>query len=84
MNHKKLFYALIPFLEKGYNLQEIKILELVFEKKMNISEISRSLKIDYKNAHRYISKLHDEKLIVLNPKEPVQGKKVYVTLSDKT
>jgi predicted transcriptional regulator len=84
MNPKKLFYALIPFLERGYNLQEIKILELIFEKGMNISEISRALKIDYKNAHRYVSKLSDDKLIILNPKEPVQGKKVQVTLSEKT
>ncbi len=84
MNPKKLFLALIPFLEKGYNIQEIKILQLVFEKGMNISEISRLLKIDYKNAHRYVNKLHDNKLIILNPKEPVQGKKVNVTLSEKT
>jgi len=84
MNQKKLFLALIPFLERGYNFQEIKILQLVFGKGMNISEISRELKIDYKNAHRYISKLHDDKLIILNPKEPVQGKKVFVTLSEKT
>lgn len=84
MNHKKVFYALVPFLERGYNLQEIRILELVFEKRMNISEISKELDIDYKNAHRYINKLHEDKLIVLNPKEPIQGKKVYITLSEKT
>ena len=84
MNNKKLFYSLIPLLEVGHNFQEIKILQLVFEKKMNILEISKTLGIDYKNAHRYISKLCKENLILLDKKESVQGKKVYVTLSEKT
>lgn len=81
---KNLFYALIPLMENGHNIQEIKILQLVFEKKMNISEISRELKIDYKNAHRYINKLHKDGRIILDPKKPLQGKKVYIALSEKT
>lgn len=84
MNQKNLFYALIPFMEKGYNLQQIKILQLVYEKKMNISEISKTLNIDYKNTHRYINKLYKDGLIILEPKKPKQGKKVYVTLSERT
>jgi len=84
MNKKNLFYALIPFMEKGYNIQEIKILQWIFEKKMNISEISRELNIDYKNAHRYINKMRKDGLIILEPSKPIQGKKVYVTLSGKT
>lgn len=84
MNNKKLFYALIPIMEKGYNLQEIKILQLIYEKKMNISEISRELKIDYKNAHRYVNKLHKDGLIILSSSKPSQGKKIYITLSEKT
>jgi len=83
MIKKNLFYALIPFMEKGYNLQEIKILQLVYEKKMNISEISKVLNIDYKNTHRYINKLSKDGLIILDPKNPIQGKKVYITLSEK-
>lgn len=84
MNKRYLFYALIPILERGYNIQEIKILQLVFEKKINISEISRELNIDYKNTHRYINKLYKDGLIILEPPKPIQGKKVYVTLSEKT
>lgn len=84
MINKNLFYAFIPLMEKGYNLQEIKILQLVFEKKMNISEISRELKIDYKNTHRYINKLQKDGRIIFDPKKPTQGKKVYVALSEKT
>ncbi len=84
MNKRNLFYALIPFIEKGYTLQEIRILQLIFEKRANISEISKELSIDYKNTHRYINRLHKNKLIVLEPLKPIQGKKVYVTLSEKT
>ena len=43
-----------------------------------------SIKIDYKNAHRYINKLYKENLILLDRKESIQGKKVYATLSEKT
>ncbi len=71
-------------MERGYNLQEIKILHWVFEKKISISEISRELKIDYKNAHRYIKRLHKDGLIILDPPKPIQGKKVDITLSEKT
>ena len=84
MNKRNLFYALIPFIEKGYTLQEIRILQLIFEKRANISEISKELSIDYKNTHRYINRLHKNKLIVFEPLKPIQGKKVYVTLSEKT
>lgn len=84
MNKRYLFYALIPLLERGYNFQEIKILQLVFERKINISEISKVLNMDYKNTHRYINKLCEKKLIILEPQKPIQGKKVYVTLSEKT
>jgi len=84
MNKRYLFYALIPIMERGYNLQEIKILHWVFEKKISISEISRELKIDYKNAHRYIKRLHKDGLIILDPPKPIQGKKVDITLSEKT
>jgi predicted transcriptional regulator len=83
MNNKYLFCAFIPVMERGYNLQEIKILQLVFKKKINISEISRELNIDYKNTHRYIEKLHKDGLIILEPSKPIQGKKVYITLSKK-
>ena len=84
MIKRNLFYALIPFIEKGYTLQEIRILQLIFEKRVNISEISKELNIDYKNAHRYINRLHKDKLIIFEPPKPVQGKKVYITLSEKT
>ncbi|MDP3026611.1 MAG: hypothetical protein Q8N63_02805 [Nanoarchaeota archaeon] len=84
MNKKYLFYALIPIMERGYNMQEIKILQLVFEKKINIFGISRELSIDYKNTHRYINKLYKDGLIILEPLKPIQGKKVYVALSEKT
>ena len=70
-------------MEKGYNLQEIRILGKVFKKKTNISEISKELGIDYKNTHRYINKLYKDELITLEPTKPVQGKKVYVALSEK-
>ena len=83
MDKRYLFYAFIPVMERGYNLQEIKILQLIFKKKMNMSEISRKLKIDYKNTHRYISKLHKDGLIILEPSKPIQGKKVYITLSKR-
>ena len=84
MADKKLFYALVPLMEKGYNFQEVKILQLAFEKKMNISEISKASGIDYKNAHRYVKKLCQDGLIIMNPKKPVQGKRVDITLSEKT
>lgn len=84
MINNPLFHSFLPIMEKGYNLQEIKILQLVYEKKMNISEISRILKIDYKNTHRYINKLYNDGLITLDPKKPLRGKKVYITLSEKT
>lgn len=84
MNKRYLFYALAPIMEKGYNLQEIKILQWIFEKKISISEISRELNIDYKNAHRYVNKLYKDGLIILNPSKPIQGKKVDITLSEKT
>ena len=84
MNKRYLFYALIPIMERGYNLQEIKILQLVFEKKINIFGISKELSIDYKNTHRYIDKLHKDGLITLEPLKPIQGKRVYITLSEKT
>lgn len=64
MNKRNLFYAFIPLIERGYNLQEIKILQLVFEKRTNISQISKELNIDYKNTHRYINKLHRDGLII--------------------
>ncbi|MFH1711279.1 MAG: helix-turn-helix domain-containing protein [Nanoarchaeota archaeon] len=84
MNKQYLFYPFIPIMERGYNIHEIKILQLVFEKKRNISEISRELNIDYKNTHRYVNKLHKEGLIIIEPSKPIQGKKVFVTLSEKT
>jgi len=71
-------------MEKGYNMQEIKILQVVYGKRISISEISKILKIDYKNTHRYINKLSNNGLIILDPKKPMQGKKVYITLSEKT
>ena len=83
MDKRYLFYAMIPIMEKGYNLQEIRILGKVFKKKTNISEISKELGIDYKNTHRYINKLYKDELITLEPTKPVQGKKVYVALSEK-
>ena len=83
MGKKHLLYALIPIMERGYNFQEIKILQLVFEKKITISEISRELNIDYKNTHRYISRLHKDGFITLEPSKPIRGKKVYITLSEK-
>ena len=83
MNEKNLFRAFIPLLEQGYNLQEIKILQAVFGKRMNISQISKELKIDYKNTHRYIHKLKNGGLITLNPSKPVRGKKIEITLSEK-
>lgn len=82
--NQKLLYAFIPLMESGYNFSEIKILQLVFEKKMNISEISKESGIDYKNTHRYIKKLSKEMMIVMDPKKPIQGKKVIITLSEKT
>ncbi|MFH1801581.1 MAG: winged helix-turn-helix domain-containing protein [archaeon] len=84
MDKRNLLYALAPFIEKGYNTQEIKILRCVFEKKANISEISRELNIDYKNTHRYIDKLWKKGLIIIEPSKSVKGKKTYVTLSEKT
>jgi len=83
VDKRYLFYAMIPIMEKGYNLQEIRILGKVFKKKTNISEISKELGIDYKNTHRYINKLYKDELITLEPTKPVQGKKVYVALSEK-
>ena len=82
--NKKLFYAFISLVEKGCNLQELKILQLVFEKKMNISEISKLSGIDYKNTHRYINKLFKKGMITMDPKKPIQGKKVHIALSERT
>jgi len=83
MIKRNLFYAFIPLIERGYNLQEIKILQLVFEKRTNILQISKELNIDYKNAYRYINKLHKDELIIFEPKKPIQGKGIYITLSKK-
>ena len=84
MINNPLFHSFLPIMEKGYNMQEIKILQCVFEKKMNILEISRKLNIDYKNTHRYINKLRKNGLINIEPSKPIQGKKVYIALSEKT
>ena len=83
MNQKNLFRALIPYLEKGHNIQETKILQLLFEKKMNISQISKTLDIDYKNTHRYIHKLKEAGLVLLSQNKPARGKKVEIILSEK-
>ncbi len=84
MINNPLFHSFLPIMEKGYNMQEIKILQVVYGKRISISEISKILKIDYKNTHRYINKLSNNGLIILDPKKPMQGKKVYITLSEKT
>jgi predicted transcriptional regulator len=78
---QNLIYALIPLLEEGYNWQELRILKLVYKKKLNISEISKTLGIDYKNTHRYIHKLNTAGLIILDPSKPSKGKTISITLS---
>lgn len=85
MPQTHLRYALLPIIEKeNLNLQEMNIIQLSYEKKRTISEISKISNIDYKNTHRYIIKLQKKGLLNLNPKIPSQGKKVYITLSKKT
>lgn len=64
------------------NLQEINIIQLSYEQKRTISEISKTSGIDYKNTHRYIFKLRKKGLLNLDPKTPSQGKGVYITLSE--
>lgn len=84
VKEQNLTYSFIPLLEEGYNWQEIRILKLVYKKKVNISEISKTLNIDYKNTHRYINKLNKSGLIILDPPKTSKGKKTYITLSKKT
>ena len=83
MQKMYLEYALLPIMRREkLNLQEIRIIQLSYDKKMTISEISKTLNMDYKNTHRYISELHKKNLLSLDPNVPSQGKKVYVILSE--
>ncbi len=83
MPERSLKYALLQIMEnEKLNLQEITIIQLAYKKKLTISEISKMSNIDYKNAHRYVFKLHKKGLLNLNPEIPSQGKKVYITLSE--
>lgn len=71
-------------LSKGVPLNEnkVKILEyLIKNKEASISEISRELKIDYKNTHRYIQQFKKAGAVKLNPNELSRGKKVMVSLN---
>jgi len=66
------------------NSAKIKILIYLFknkEKEVSISQISKDLKIDYKNTWRYVKELHDYNFINLNPETPSQGKKVLVSIN---
>jgi len=63
--------------------QEIRIIDLVGEKPHTLSEISKALKLDYKNTWRYCNNLHNKGVISLNPPpgESKRGSPVNVTMT---
>lgn len=63
--------------------KEIKILEVVGEKPCTITEISKLLNMDYKNAWRYCNNLYEKGVVSLNPppKESTRGSPVLVSIT---
>jgi len=81
----------LSLLTKGetLNLNELKIISYILHRRnihltpATISDISRDTNLDYNNTHRYIQKLKNKNIIVLNPPTYSQGKKVFVEYNEK-
>ena len=78
----KLFVkAGIELAQRGYagnlNRKEIAILILI-RKVKTISEVSRELKIDYKNVWRYLRRLVKMDLVLSSASDNNQGRRIYV------
>lgn len=69
---------------KELSLKELEILKFIKEKIRTISDVSKGLKIDYKNAHRYCTKLNDLDLIRIEPLSKLRkkGKPVKLIFND--
>lgn len=63
--------------------KDLRILELLMKKPHTITEISKSLKMDYKNTHRYCMKLYSLKQVHLDPTpdKSKRGSPVMVSLA---
>jgi len=59
---------------KELSEKEKKILNFIKQKVRNISEVSKALNLDYKNAHRYCTKLKDLGFIRIEPPNSLRKK----------
>ena len=65
---------------KSLSNKEQEILQFIKQKNRNISEVSKELNIDYKNTHRYCTKLYVAGLIRIEPSNELRKKGKPVTL----
>jgi len=67
-------------LRKICNKTKLKILDLLKERKLSISELKRELGINYKCVWLHIKSLEKLELIHRSPRKVSQGKKVIISL----
>jgi len=63
-----------------FSTKEQEILKFIKQKSRNILEVSKGLKIDYKNAHRYCTKLSKLGFIRIEPSNSLRKKGIPVKL----
>ncbi len=80
-----IFFLFLSSINEKISINPIKkkILSYLWYKKegISISQISHILKIDYKNTWRYIKDFQKQKIVILDPATPSQGKKVLVSIN---
>ena len=79
-------FMMLALLSQDIPLNPIKTKILLYllkniDKEKTISDISRDLKIDYKNTRRYVRYFNNKGIVKLNPEKPSQGKKVMVSIN---
>ena len=83
---KENHFMMLALLSQDIPLNPIKTKILLYllkniNKEKTISDISRDLKIDYKNTRRYVEYFNNKGIVKLNPEKPSQGKKVLVSIN---